>query len=150
MFVMKHILLIALLIVPAGLLAADDPLMGTWQMNASQSQMGARPPKSVTRKHEPVPNGVKVTRTGLEADGKPIKSDWTAKFDGGEYPLNDSKGQVITMKRLNPYAVEGTMSHDGKVTNNIRWEVSKDGRTMTITEKHVSPLETTVMVLEKQ
>jgi len=54
------ILALAALSFSSGLLAADDPMMGTWNLNVPKSQLGSVVPRSIVRKHIPVPGGVKV------------------------------------------------------------------------------------------
>jgi len=53
------LLVIAMLTIPPGLLAADDPIMGTWKINTAKTKL--RPGQSaeaLTRTHEPIPDGI--------------------------------------------------------------------------------------------
>ena len=120
----KTILLaIALLFIPAGLWAQVDPLMGTWKLKLEDG-------KPVTgtsiRKHEPVPNGMRVIRDG------PYHAETTVIFDDEYHPYTgDPNVTSVLYKRYSPHAVFTIAKIHDKVTSTIIWEVSKDGKTLT-------------------
>ncbi|MFB3060511.1 MAG: hypothetical protein ACE10C_03985 [Candidatus Binatia bacterium] len=149
------LLAIAMLTIPTGLLAADDPIMGTWKVNTAKTKL--RPGQSaeaLTRTHEPIPDGIQITRPLVDADGKPTRGTWTLKFDGKDYPVHgDSNLDTLSLKRLDLYTMEAVAKKGGKITNRMRWDVSQDGKTLTWTSKRVLPPEragTTVRVYDKQ
>jgi len=149
------ILAVGVLCVSIGLLAEEDPLMGTWKLNLTKSKFGrSGSPGEITRKHEPIPNGIKITRPLVDANGKPTTGTWTMKFDGKDYPVpGDPNLDTLSMKRIDAYTVEAIAKKDGKVTNTMRWDISKDGKTFTWTSKRILPPEqagTTVRVYDKQ
>ena len=80
--------LMAVLVIAAGLLAAraaDDPLMGTWKLNVAKSKYDpGPPPTSLIRKHEPAPNGIKVTSHATRADGKTFTNTIEGTFPNGQ------------------------------------------------------------------
>ena len=120
----KTILLaIGILAIPAGLWAADDPLMGTWKLKLEDG-------KPVTgtsiRKHEPVPNGMRVIRDG------PYHAETTVQFDDEYHAYTgDPNVTSVLYKRYSPYVVFTVAKIHDKVTATIIWEVSKDGKTLT-------------------
>src|ERR1700676_160279 len=70
-----------------GALAADNSL-GTWKLNMEKSKFSPTAPvKSLAQTREASDGGVKVTTTGEQADGTPINTSYTAKYDGTETPV---------------------------------------------------------------
>ena len=64
------LLAIAMLTIPPGLLAADDPIMGTWKINTAKTKLGpGRSAEALTRTHEPIPDGIQITRPLVDAIG---------------------------------------------------------------------------------
>ena len=149
------ILGLAMLSVPIGLLAADDPIMGTWKINTAKTKLNpGQSAAALTRTHEPIPNGIKITRPLVDANGKPTRGSWALKFDGKDYPVQgDPNLDTLALKRIDPYTMEAVAKKDGKITNRMRWDVTKDGKSLTWTSKRVLPPEqagTTVRVYNKQ
>ena len=154
MFVKTITLVVATFSLSAGLLAADDPLMGTWKLKPSKSQLAPDRQRNIVRKHEPIPGGMKVSWEGVDDKGKPTLWGFEAKFDGKEYPASgDSSFDTLSLKRVDQYVIEGTSKKDGQVAVTFRWEVSKDGKTLTRTQKRFRPPEqagTSVEIFQKQ
>ena len=76
---------------------------------------------------------------------------YDAKFDGKEYPVAGDPGHtVVTLKRLDDNTVEETDHRQGKVVDEIRLAVAKDGKTVQVTDKDVAHGQTTTYTLEKQ
>ncbi len=149
------LLAIAMLTIPPGLLAADDPIMGTWKINTAKTKLGpGQSAEALTRTHEPIPDGIQITRPLVDADGKPTRGTWTMKFDGKDYPVHgDSNFDTLSLKRLDLYTMEAVAKKGGKITNRMRWDVSQDGKTLTWTSKRVLPPEragTTVRAYDKK
>jgi hypothetical protein len=129
---------VVVLAVSAYLSAADDRFVGTWKLNLAKSKYSpGPPPKSQTYKYEPWgANGVKFTASGVDARGNPIHIQYTANFDGKEYPVSGNRNSdVLWLKRIDPYTVEGENKKAGKVIRSFRRVVSRDGKTLTVTEK---------------
>src|SRR2546423_721911 len=100
------LLVMMLLVMCSGLSAADeDPLMGTWKLNPAKSKYDpGPPPKSLIRKHEPAPDGIKVTSNAIRQDGKTTHFDFTAKFDGKYYPVSgEGNRDEMALKRIDAY-----------------------------------------------
>ena len=76
---------------------------------------------------------------------------YNAKFDGQEYPIVGDPGHtVVTVKRIDDNTVEETDHRQGKVVDEIRLAVAKDGKTVQVTDKDVVHGQTTTYTLEKQ
>jgi hypothetical protein len=148
------ILALAVLSIPLGLLAADDPMMGTWILNVPKSQLGTPVPKSIIRKHIAVPGGVKVVQDRVDAQGKASTGEFTVMFDGKDYPISgDPYVDRLTLKRVGRYRVDGVGKKNDKTATTFIWQVSKDGKVLTYTTQRLFPPErvaTIIQILDKQ
>jgi len=112
-----------------------DPAIGTWKLNTAKSKYSPGPaPKSATITYEETADGVKRTGESIDADGNKTSFEYTAKYDGKDYPVSGSDlFDAIALKRLNDRTVESTLKKSGKVVTTARRVVSKDGKTLTLT-----------------
>jgi hypothetical protein len=120
--------------------AQTDPSIGTWKLNLAKSKFSpGPPPKSLTQTFEAVGQGVKVTSKGTNAEGNPIDSQYTANFDGKDYPVTGSPNwDAISLKRIDANKVEFTLKKAGKVVMTGTGVISKDGKTRTLRTKGVN------------
>jgi hypothetical protein len=148
------ILALATLSLSSGLLAADDPMMETWNLNVPKSQLGSVVPRSIVRKHIPVPGGVKVVQDRVDAQGKASTGEFTVKFDGKDYSITgDPYVDRLSLKRVGQYRVDGIGKKGDKTATTFPWQVSKDGNTLTYTTQRLYPPErvgTIIQILDKQ
>lgn len=114
--------------------ASADLILGTWHLDIAKSKYSpGRGPKSETRTYEAVREGVKVTITRIEADGRSTLIQYTAAYDRVEYPVSGSREvDTIALEKGNAYTAEATLRHGGKEIGRARREVSKAGTTLTI------------------
>jgi ABC-type transport system substrate-binding protein len=112
-----------------------DPAIGTWKLNTAKSKYSPGPaPKSATITYEETADGIKRTGESIDADGNKTSFEYTAKYDGKDYPVSGSDlFDAIALKRLNDRTVESTLKKSGKVVTTARRVVSKDGKTLTLT-----------------
>jgi len=140
--------------VSTALVAADDPLMGTWILNVPKSQLGTPVPKSIVRKHIPIPGGVRVVQDRVDAQGKASTGEFTVKFDGKDYPISgDPYVDRLIMKRVDKYRADGIGMKGDKKATTYTWQVSRDGKVLTYTTQRLYPPErvgTIIQVLDKQ
>jgi hypothetical protein len=115
--------------------ARADQLSGTWNMNAEKSMYSPGPaPKSLTVVIESDENNYKVDATGTDGDGKPIHVQYSAKFDGKDYPATGiANADTVSVKRIDPNTVETLQKKDGKVVMTVTTKVSADGKSRTST-----------------
>jgi hypothetical protein len=120
--------------------AQTDPVIGTWKLNLAKSKFSpGPPPQSLTQTFEAVGQDVKVTSKGMDAEGKPIDTQYTANYDGKDYPVpGNPNWDAISLKRINAYKVEFTLKKAGKVAVTGTSVISKDGKTRTVTTKGVN------------
>jgi hypothetical protein len=122
---------------PSSVLAQADGFLGTWTLNVAKSKYSpGPPPKAQTSTYEASGQGVKVTVKGTGADGKPTTMEFTANYDGKDYPVTGNADYDATsLKRIDAYTVEFTRKKGGKVVQTGTNVVSKDGKTRTVTTK---------------
>ena len=147
---------IGLAITSLGLFAADNSI-GTWKRNMEKSKtnpLPANPIKSLTLVYAAADGGVKLTATGEYKDGTPIQAGYTAKYDGKEYPVTGAPWDTISLKQVdaNTFTVVAKKT-GGKYHTTGKYVISKDGKTMTMTNKGTNaegqPISST-LVYEKQ
>ena len=116
---------------------AADPIVGTWKLNVSKSKYDPGPaPKSLTAKIEAAGEGEKLTADGVRGDDSIIRVEYTAQFDGKDYPISGSPmADTVSLKRLDANTTERTDKKGGKVVQTLTRKVSSDGKTATITIK---------------
>jgi hypothetical protein len=114
-----------------------DPRIGTWKLNVAKSKYSPGPgPQSQTLKIEPSGEGERVTSEVVNADGTNTTSQYTANFDGKDYPLTGSTiADMVSLKRIDARTTERTDNKSGTVAQTIRRVVSADGKTMDVTVK---------------
>jgi hypothetical protein len=127
---------LATLSAPAILSAQSaDRAVGTWKLNAAKSSYDpGPPPKELTLIFEPSGEGVKVSTKGIDADGKPTATEYTANYDGKDYPATGAPDyNSVVLKRINASTVQTTRKRDGHAVQTVRRMVSKDGKRLTAT-----------------
>jgi len=129
---------IAMLLTALTLLVANvaaDQLSGTWKMNAEKSKYSPGPPtKDLMVVVESDENNYKLDATGTDGDGKPIHVQYSAKFDGKDYPATGiANADTVSMKRIDANTIETMQKKNGKVVMTITTKVSNDGKTRTST-----------------
>ncbi len=147
--------ILVILAVSLGLWAADNQA-GTWKLNLEKSKYTADhpAPKSITLNIQEQEGGIKVTVHGEDAQGKPVHIEFTAKYDGKDYPMTGSTTtDTIAFKRIDANTVESTSKKNGEVVTTVRSVVSEDGKTRTSTWKGKNAKgepETWTVVYDKQ
>jgi hypothetical protein len=120
------------------------------------------PPRKLTRTYEDRGGGVYIyTQEGNGPDGRSVFSMYVARDDGKEYPMfvrGRNEMGTIAIKSVDAYTAEQT-EKVGTATTTAKRELSRDGKTLTITV-YPSPSqskmagtevkETNVMVFDKR
>ena len=116
---------------------ASDASIGTWRLNVAKSKFSPGPaPQSLTVKVEASGQGEKVTVEGVNAAGTPTMAQYTANFDGKDYPLTGSQNvDKVSLKRIDARTMERTHKKGDTVVQTLTRVVSQDGKTMTVTIK---------------
>jgi hypothetical protein len=125
--------LCAILLLAAVVHAAEN-FLGTWTLNVAKSKYDPGPaPKSQTTILEAVADGATKERGDrVNADGSRTQWEWTAKFDGKDYPVKgDPDRDTVSLKKIDDNTIDVTNKKDGKVTNTMKIVVAKDGKSRT-------------------
>jgi len=131
---------VVVLVVTLGLVvgvALADQHSGTWKANVAKSTYGTgQAPRMMTLKIESDATSFKVSGDGTDAAGKAMHTEFSAKFDGKDYPVTGNPyGDTVSVKRVDADTTESTFKKGGKVTVTVTSVVSKDGKTRTSTYK---------------
>ncbi len=103
-----------------GAKVAHDPLAGEWTEDLSKTRLR----QGLVVKIEPDGNG------GVRFSGD---SSYTARFDGKQYDLKNSRNDSVSLQLADPHTVDATQMRDGQPVQKDRWQVSGDGQQMTLT-----------------
>ena len=86
--------------------------------------------------------GFRMSRNGQSYD---------AKFDGKEYPITGDPGKTsVTLEKLDDKTVSEIVHRQGKVVDQIRLAVDKDGKTLHVTDRDLAHGQTVTFTLDKQ
>jgi hypothetical protein len=116
---------------------AADSAVGTWKLNPAKSTFSPGPaPKSQTRTYTESAQGLTVTVKTIAADGTESTTTLTFKDDGKPYPVSGNPDfDTITVKRVDTSTVHSTQIKGGATVGTGVRSVSKDGKTLTFTQK---------------
>jgi len=118
----------------AGAKSAKDPLAGEWTENLSKTRLR----QGLVLKIEPDGSGA-VRFSG--------DFSYTARFDGKQYDLQNSRNDTVQLQLVDPHTVDAIYRRDNQVTQKDMWAVSADGQQMTLTT--TATLETGQHLIEK-
>jgi hypothetical protein len=117
-----------------GAKVAGDPFAGEWTQDLSKTRMR----QGLVLKIEAA--GTNVVRFSSEYS-------YTARFDGKQYDLKNSRNDTVTLELVDPHTVDAIYRRGDQVAQKDRWVVSADGQQMTLTT--TGTLETGQRVTEK-
>ncbi len=117
--------------------APADEHSGTWKMNPAKSNYNPGPaPKSITVKIASDADNMKLTSDGIDAAGKPTHVEYTAKYDGKDYPITGiPNADTVALERLDASTIRSTTKKGDQVVMTVTSVISKDGKTRTATFK---------------
>ena len=138
---MQKNLLVRSLLVGAATLAmgtaafAGENWVGTWKLDPAKSKLGTNAVRAQTLKFEATPAGIKLTSDGTDAQGKPMHGGYTSKFDGKDVPwAGNPMADTACPKKIDDNTYENVWKMGGKTTVSATVAVSKDGKTLTVTQ----------------
>lgn len=120
---------------------APDPLVGTWRLDLEKSSFDPGPgPKGQMRIYAHSGDTENLTARGVGPDGKPTLVQYSARYDGKDYPITGSAGgDHISLHRIDALTTESTEKRAGKVTIVATRTVSPDGKTLVVIHKGTAP-----------
>jgi hypothetical protein len=130
-------ILLALAFFLAGTLAcfaSDDANLGSWKLNETKSNIPDGVGKTTSIVFTAEGEQFKYVSDGIDKTGKPVRHEWTGKFDGKDYPLvGDPGADARAIKMVDAHHYTGTNKKDGKPTSTATIVISADGKTRTVT-----------------
>jgi histidinol dehydrogenase len=117
-------------------LYAADMQIGTWKLNLAKSKYNpaALALRSATVKGEAVDNGIKNVVDTVDSQGKSFHYEYTAKYDGKDYPVKgDPNRDTTALKKIDDNTFEQINKKSGKITTTNRWVYARDGKSRTQT-----------------
>jgi hypothetical protein len=117
--------------------AAADQHSGIWKMNPAKSKYSPGPaPKSNTVKIDSDADNAKLSADGIDAAGNPTHVEYTAKYDGKDYPITGvPNADTVSLERPDASTIRSTMKKGDQVVMTVTSVISKDGKTRTSTFK---------------
>ena len=128
--------LVAVLAFSTGLMAQDkqsEPFLGIWEINLTKTTN--YPQQSQMMINVPAPGGGFISTRATIGQGNKTSSTeiHPVAFDGKPHATTGGDVREITYKLIDPYTIERTHNRGGKLSVD-REQVSKDGKTMTVTQ----------------
>jgi hypothetical protein len=135
--ILKTLFVGAIIAIGTGTAVAADAVVGTWKLNLAKSTFSPGPaPKSQTRTYAESAQGTTVTVKTTAADGKESTTNITFKEDGKSYPVSGNADfDMVSVKRVDALTVHSTQTKAGAAVGTGVRTVSKDGKTLTFTQK---------------
>ena len=121
----------------------NEPYVGTWKLDVAKSGNDPGPGlRSATDVNTTTPDGaMRSEQNWVDAEGKAGHADWTARFDGKEYPVSGGvPGTTISLRRPDPkkpgvvdwvYKVPGKYTSVGRVVYDGNTRVNEFTMTQT-------------------
>ena len=134
---------------------SKNPGMGTWKLNVEKSKYSPGPaPKSLTATFEAAGKGQKLKTVGVNADGSPSATEYTAEYDGKDYPIKGSPvADTVSLVRTDAHTYVRTDKKNGKVVQTLTRVLGNDNKTFTVAVKGATPKGEPInnmLVFEKQ
>ena len=100
--------------------SANDLFAGEWTEELSRSRMA---------------QGLALKIAAEGNDGSRFSGDfsYSARFDGKEYNLKNSRNDTVTLQLVDAHTVDAIYRRDNQITQRDRWIISSDGAQMTLT-----------------
>jgi hypothetical protein len=137
----KNLLMVSLatccaIVLSSSVALAAESWLGTWKLNTAKSKYSPGPaPKSLTLTWEATADGVKHASDGVTGEGEPMHSGYVSKYDGADVPYTGNPdADMASAKKIDDNSYENVWKKDGKTTITAKVVVSKNGKTITITQ----------------
>ncbi len=127
LFVLSFLLLLA----NAANAQSDDPSVGTWKMNRDKST--GITVQDMTLTVEVAGNGLRNTAVGTTAGGRPFKIQYTAYYDGQDWPVTGyAVADRASHRKIDARTSERTDKFNGRAVQTSLRVVAEDGRSMIV------------------
>ena len=110
----------------------SESALGAWTLNHAKSTFsGAVPFRRVT-KFEVVGDAIKESTYTMSTNMPSVVVEYTARFDGNDYPISNSILSTVSLKRVDDETVERIGKIQGQVVETETRTVSDDGKVLTV------------------
>jgi len=118
---------------------------GTWKLDLAKSkyEFSTKPKSSVT-KIQPAGEVFAMSQDSVDAQGRMVHTELTARLDGTDYPVNGFPNTTYAFTRIDDHTYEVVAKRSGEVITTTRTVVAADGRTSTSTTTATNPQGQTV------
>ena len=130
--------LLSILSVGQGVMVAQsvsDSALGSWTLNHAKSTFSGAVPYRRVMRFEVVGDAIKETTYTMSTDKPSVVVEYTARFDGKDYPISNSVLTTVSLKRVDDQTVERTGKIQGQVVETETRTVSDKGKVLTVTTK---------------
>jgi hypothetical protein len=133
---MHWIAVFLLALVPVAGHAADDPFMGTWQLNKARSTIAGNVADVVKFKQfvfAPTAEGVMITETltFVSPEGEKTEVSHLPYVYGKYTPQKGPGMDALLVEKADPHTMFWTAAFKGKVLSKLQVDLSDDGRLLT-------------------
>ena len=137
-----------------GLLLAADAFTGSWKLDVAKSTFASDnpAPKELTLTFtEQGANRTQILE-GIAADGSATSTAWTAPLTGGtvNFPAGQGPNGGASVKLVDANTLVMTQTLNGKAGSSRTYQVSADGKTLTLTQKNEDGRERAKMTFSRQ
>ena len=143
------------LVACTGLSSAADTFTGTWTLDLARSTFASDNPAPQVLTLTFVEDGENRTQTlsGIAADGRATSTAWTAPLKGGaaSFPAGQGPNGGATVVVVDDSTLLMTQNHpNGRAGASRTYQVSGDGRTLTLIQKREDGEERARMVFSRR
>jgi hypothetical protein len=116
-----------------GLAAQSEPFLGIWELNLTKSAItrGA-PPRSELIVNVAEPGGFRSTLAVVSERSTSVEIHHYI-FDAEFHQTEAADPRELSFKRIDRRTIESDTRRNGQITVNRRFQLSEDGKTMTVT-----------------
>ena len=127
------LVLVAVLVYGAGVTAQSEPFLGIWELNLAKSSItrGA-PPKFETVVNVAEPGGFRSLLAVVNERATSVEIHHY-NFDGDFHQTEAADPRELSFKRIDRRTITSDTRRSGQITVTRRFELSEDGKTMTVT-----------------
>ena len=148
----KTLLCATLALGSLGSLLAADAFFGSWKLDVAKSTFASDnpAPKELTLTFtEQGANRTQILK-GIAADGSATSTAWTAPLTGGtvNFPAGQGPNGGASVKLVDAQTL--VMTQNGKAGASRTYQVSADGKTLTLTQKNEDGRERAKMAFSRQ
>ena len=115
--------------------SASDPALGAWTLSRPKSTFSGEVPYRRITKFMVVGDAIKETTYTMSPNMQSVIVEYTAKLDGNDYPISNSRLTTVSLRRVDDNTVERTGKVQGQVIETETRTVSDGGRVLTVTTK---------------